>query len=100
VGWSSVIPGLGFLKERIADPYLFHRQLQEEDTRSLAPAVVPLRPFCGVMGVAPAENGEFRTRPPGVFGGNLGVIENLYGASMKSQPSAKAVTAACARTRG
>jgi acetamidase/formamidase len=74
-GWSSVIPGLGFLKQRFADPYLFHWQLQEEDTRSLAPAVVPLRPFCGVMGVAPAEDGEFRTRPPGVFGGNMDVRE-------------------------
>jgi len=81
-GWSSVIPGLGFLKERFADPYLFHWQLQEEHTRSLAPAVVPLRPFCGVMGVAPAEDGEFRTRPPGVFGGNMDVRELSRGAKL------------------
>jgi acetamidase/formamidase len=81
-GWSSVIPGLGFLKERFADPYLFHWQLQEEYTRSLAPAVVPLRPFCGVMGVAPAEDGEFRTRPPGVFGGNMDVRELSRGAKL------------------
>jgi acetamidase/formamidase len=81
-GWSSVIPGLGFLKQRFAEPYLFHWQLQEEDTRSLAPAVVPLRPFCGVMGVAPAEDGEFRTRPPGVFGGNMDVRELSRGAKL------------------
>jgi acetamidase/formamidase len=81
-GWSSVIPGLGFLKERFADPYLFHWQLQAEHTRSLVPAVVPLRPFCGVMGVAPAENGEFRTRPPGVFGGNMDVRELSRGAKL------------------
>ena len=40
-------------------------EVEGDVSRSLAPAVVPLRPFCGVMGVAPAEDGEFRTRPPG-----------------------------------
>jgi acetamidase/formamidase len=81
-GWSSVIGGLGFLKERFAEPYLFHWQLDGEVSRSLAPAVVPLRPFCGVMGVAPAEDGEFRTRPPGVFGGNMDVRELGSGATL------------------
>ena len=51
-------------------------------SRSLAPAVVPLRPFCGVMGVAPAEDGEFRTRPPGIFGGNMDVRELCAGATL------------------
>jgi acetamidase/formamidase len=81
-GWSSVIAGLGFLKDRFADPYLFHWQLEDAVSRSLAPAVVPLRPFCGVMGVAPAEPGEFRTRPPGVFGGNMDVRELCSGATL------------------
>src|SRR5712675_3412755 len=74
-GWSSVINGLGFLKERFAEPFFFLWQLDGEVSRSLAPAVVPLRPFCGVMGVAPGEDGEFRTRPPGPFGGNMDVRE-------------------------
>jgi acetamidase/formamidase len=81
-GWSSVIEGLGFLKERFRDPYLFHWQLDGETTSSLAPAVVPLRPFLGVMGVARAENGEFRTRPPGPFGGNMDVRELCAGATL------------------
>ncbi len=81
-GWSSVIAGLGFLKQRFAEPYLFHWQLDKEVSRSLAPAVVTLRPFCGVMGVAPAEDGEFRTRPPGVFGGNMDVRELCSGATL------------------
>lgn len=79
-GWSSVISGLGFLKERFTEPYLFHWQLDGAISRSLAPALVPLRPFCGVMGVAPAEEGEFRTRPPGIFGGNMDVRELSQGA--------------------
>jgi len=81
-GWSSVIPGLGFLKERFADPFLFHWTLEDRVTRSLSPAIVPLRPFCGVMGVAPAEDGEFRTRPPGSFGGNMDVRELCAGSTL------------------
>jgi acetamidase/formamidase len=81
-GWSSVVEGLGFLKERFRDPYLFHWHLEGESTNSLAPAVVPLRPFLGVMGVARAEDGEFRTRPPGPFGGNLDVRELCAGSRL------------------
>src|SRR5271170_6581277 len=81
-GWSSVIPGLGFLKDRFTDSFLFHWTLEENFSRSLFPALVPLRPFLGVMGVARAEAGEFRTRPPGVFGGNMDVRELCAGARL------------------
>jgi acetamidase/formamidase len=81
-GWTSVISGLGFLEERFTEPYLFHWELEDEVTRSLAPAVVPVRPFCGVMGVAPQEPGEFRTRPPGIFGGNMDVRDLTQGATL------------------
>jgi len=81
-GWSSVINGLGLLKERFTEPYLFHWHLESSQSRSLAPAVVPLRPFCGVMGVAIAEDGEFRTRPPGIFGGNMDVRELSNGSTL------------------
>jgi len=81
-GWSSVIHGLGFLKERFSEPYFFVWKLDGPVSRSLSPAVVPLRPFCGVMGVARAEDGEFRTRPPGVFGGNMDVRELCSGATL------------------
>ena len=81
-GWTSVIEGLGFLKDHFREPYLFHWQLDADSTRSLAPAVVPVRPFPGVMGVARADPGEFRTRPPGPFGGNLDVRELTAGATL------------------
>lgn len=81
-GWSSVIEGLGFLKDRFRGPHLFHWQLDGETTSSLAPAVVPLRPFLGVMGVARADAGKFRTRPPGPFGGNLDVRELCAGSTL------------------
>ena len=81
-GWSSIVEGLGFLKERFHEPYLFHWTLEGESTRSLAPAVVPVRPFLGVMGVARADDGSFRTRPPGPFGGNLDVRELCAGSTL------------------
>src|ERR1700678_3428805 len=81
-GWSSVTEGFGFLKDRFREPYLFHWRLDGESTLSLAPAVVPVRPFLGVMGVARAEDGAFRTRPPGPFGGNLDVRELCAGARL------------------
>jgi acetamidase/formamidase len=81
-GWTSVVSGLGFLKQRFAEPFLFIWKLDGEISKSIAPAVVPLRPFCGVMGVAPAEDGEFRTRPPGIFGGNMDVRELCTGATL------------------
>jgi acetamidase/formamidase len=81
-GWTSIVEGLGFLKQRFSEPFLFLWKLEGAISRSLVPAVVPLRPFCGIMGVAPAENGEFRTRPPGIFGGNMDVRELCAGATL------------------
>ena len=81
-GWSSIVEGLGFLKDRFREPYLFHWFLHGQATHSLAPAVVPIRPFLGVMGVARADDGAFRTRPPGPFGGNLDVRELCAGSTL------------------
>jgi acetamidase/formamidase len=81
-GWSSIVEGLGFLKDRFRTPYLFHWQLDGDTTSSLHPAVVPVRPFLGVMGVARPEDGAFRTRPPGPFGGNLDVRELCAGSRL------------------
>lgn len=81
-GWSSIIEGLGFLPDRFKQPFLFIWELENEVTESLFPAVIPLEPFAGIMGVAPANDGEFRTRPPGVFGGNMDVRDLQAGATL------------------
>jgi acetamidase/formamidase len=81
-GWTSVIEGLGFLKDQFREPCLFHWHLDGDLTRSLTPAVLPIRPFLGVMGVARTETGSFRTRPPGPFGGNLDVRELCAGSKL------------------
>ncbi len=81
-GWSSIVDGLGLLRERFRAPHLFIWKLENEWSDSLTPARVPLRPFCGVMGVAPAADGDFPTRPPGPFGGNLDVRDLTRGATL------------------
>ncbi len=81
-GWSSVVAGLGFLKDRFKKPYLFQWLLEGELSRSLEPAVVPLRPFLGVMGVAQQVDGAYSTRPPGPFGGNMDVRELCAGSTL------------------
>ncbi len=81
-GWSSIVPGLGFLDQIFTRSHLLIWTLEEHFTDSLAPARVPLRPFPGIMGVAPAGDGEFRTRPPGPFGGNMDVRELAAGATL------------------
>src|SRR5579862_3662235 len=39
-GWSSIVEGLGFLKQRFSDPFLFMWELEREVSRSMAPATV------------------------------------------------------------
>lgn len=43
---------------------------------------VPIAPFCGVMGVAPAEPGQHSTVPPGRNGGNLDLRHLTAGATL------------------
>jgi acetamidase/formamidase len=81
-GWSGIIPNLGLLSKRFNERHLFIWELHASTTESLQPAIVPLRPFCGVIGLAPAESGEFRTQPPSVLGGNLDVRELTAGSSL------------------
>jgi len=81
-GWSSIVEGLGLLKDRFREPFLFHWDLAGDSTFSLAPALIPVRPFLGVMGVARADDGAFRTRPPGPFGGNIDVRELSAGSRL------------------
>ncbi len=71
--WTSIVPGMGALGDEFAEPYLHHWALDATTTRSMPGVTLDLHPFCGIIGVQRAEAGEFRTRPPGPFGGNMDV---------------------------
>ncbi len=71
--WTAVFPGFGFLSDEFTEPYL--------KTFAIAPGAtevafteritIPLRPFPGVMGVAPATDSMLVTIPPRANGGNM-----------------------------
>lgn len=71
--WTSLIPGLGLLPEDFPEHHLFIWKLDGMQTHSFPGVTLDLHPFAGIIGVQRAEPGEFRTRAPGVFGGNMDV---------------------------
>jgi acetamidase/formamidase len=73
-GWNGIPPGIGLLKDEFPGPYLQLWDLSNRTTTQLKPGIViPLEPFCGVMGVAPREDGDHPVLPPGRFGGNVDI---------------------------
>ena len=82
-GWSAVLPELGLLAEDFPEPHLHHWTLTGGPfTSFLDVARVPVRPFCGVMGVCPAVEEPRDVMPPGHFGGNLDCRDLVAGARL------------------
>jgi acetamidase/formamidase len=71
--WTSLIPGLGLIPEDFPEHHLFIWKLDGDQTRSFPGVTLDLHPFAGIIGVQREEEGEFRTRAPGAFGGNMDV---------------------------
>ena len=80
--WQSINPEKCFLPEDYDDFYLHHWALNEENTQSMPGITLALHPFCGILGVQRAQNGSFRTRPPGSFGGNMDVKHLTAGSTL------------------
>ena len=84
-GWTANIPGFGLLADDFRDPAL-HLWTYNADT--LAPALygswarVPLKPFTGTIGVAPAEPGLHSIVPPRRVGGNMDVRDMSTGTEL------------------
>jgi acetamidase/formamidase len=83
-GWTACGPGGGSLLQDELEEWILHVwDLRDGLDAVFAPGIrVPLAPFCGVMGVAPAEPGRHPTVPPGRSGGNLDVRQLTAGASL------------------
>lgn len=74
-GWTAIFPGFGLLSDEFPDAQLKIWDLQSckdkgytEFKRGIH---VPIKPFLGVVGVAPEAEGEFSTIPPYITGGNI-----------------------------
>jgi acetamidase/formamidase len=84
-GWTANIPGFGLLADQFKDAAL---HLWKYDPAALTPALfgpggkVPLKPFTGTIGVAPAEPGVHSIVPPRRVGGNMDIRDLALGTEL------------------
>lgn len=81
-GWGAIIPGFGLLAEDFSEPYLHHYRIEDGWCWFNPHIRLPYEPFCGTMGVAPAEPGRLTTLPPRLNGGNLDIRHLTPGARL------------------
>ncbi len=85
IGWTANIPGFGLLADQFTDAAL---HIWKYDPASMAPALygpggkVPLKPFAGTIGLAPAEPGLHSIVPPRRVGGNLDIRDITSGVTL------------------
>lgn len=72
-GWTAIVPGFGFLADEFTEPYLKTFELsKDKKTAKFSDNIeIPLKPFPGVMGVAPDTEEMLSTIPPRENGGNM-----------------------------
>lgn len=81
-GWTGIIPGFGLLADQFPDAWLHVWDLQPGGAHFRDGVRVPLEPFCGVLGVAPAEPGVHSAIPPRRVGGNLDARQLRVGTTL------------------
>lgn len=72
-GWVGIFPGFGLLADEFAEPYLKTYELgkHKKELQFSDKIKIPLKPFPGVMGVAPDVEEKISTIPPRANGGNM-----------------------------
>jgi acetamidase/formamidase len=81
-GWTASIPGFGLLADDFADGLYKVTRLDGSDRAEFWPGIrVPVAPFCGELGVAPAA-GPLSTIPPDVHGGNMDTRHLVAGSTL------------------
>ncbi|WAP68181.1 acetamidase/formamidase family protein [Jiella pelagia] len=84
-GWTANIPGFGLLTDDFKEPAL---TIWKYDPATMEPALfgkngkVPLKPFAGTIGCAPAEAGHHSVVPPRRVGGNLDIRDLAAGTTL------------------
>ncbi|MGI9547778.1 MAG: acetamidase/formamidase family protein [Flavobacteriaceae bacterium] len=72
-GWTALSPGFGFLpNEEEISLFKTYKLNKEDQSVDFADGIrIPLKPFAGVMGVAPPTEEMLNTIPPRANGGNM-----------------------------
>ncbi|WP_420316184.1 acetamidase/formamidase family protein [Ekhidna sp.] len=71
-GWTAILPGFGFLADEFTEPHLKTFELSGKNNVRFTDGInIPLKPFPGVLGVAPDTDSLLSTIPPRANGGNM-----------------------------
>ena len=83
-GWTGCRPGgIGLLDDEVTEPARHIWDCRDGVSGVFKPGIrVPLAPFCGVMGVAPARPGRHKTAPPARHGGNMDIRQLTAGTTL------------------
>jgi acetamidase/formamidase len=84
-GWTAIIPEFGLLADDFPDPAIniWNYDPGFGKLAAYSPgARVPLKPFCGTVGVARAEPGSHSTIPPYRGGGNMDIRDLTLGVEL------------------
>ena len=84
-GWTASIPGFGLLADQFTEPalHLWKYDAAKPTTAMYGSlAEVPLKPFAGTIGLAPAEAGLHSVVPPRRVGGNMDVRDICAGTEL------------------
>lgn len=83
-GWNACRPGgIGLLDDEVPEAHTQFWDLRNGHSANfLGLARIPLAPFPGIVGVAPAEAGLHRTAPPRQVGGNMDIRQLTVGSTL------------------
>jgi acetamidase/formamidase len=83
-GWTAIIPEFGLLADEFPEAWLNISTVDPHtnDVRFTDEVTLPLQPFPGTIGVAPAQPGPHPILPPSRWGGNMDIRHLTPGATL------------------
>ncbi|THH27902.1 hypothetical protein EUX98_g6287 [Antrodiella citrinella] len=93
-GWTAILPGFGLLADEFSEVgikiWKLHKNTSGDESEGYGYTwfdeekgiKIPLKPFNGEIGVAPADNGKHSTIPPYLTGGNIDLKHITKGATV------------------
>ena len=82
VAWTAIIPGFGLLADDFPAPHVIVSDVGVDEVAFGGLARLPVRPFLGTIGLAPAEPGPHSVIPPRRVGGNMDCRDVRAGATL------------------
>lgn len=80
--WTAIIPGFGLLADEFPEPHVIVSSIAAGEVAFGGLARLPVRPFLGTIGVAPAAPGLHSVIPPRRVGGNMDCRDVRTGATL------------------